>query len=42
MNDQLSAQAKRFPLQDQIDEIHGLTRLIFVVAVGDLIGVKLK
>src|ERR1700683_956052 len=40
--DELGAQAERFPLQQGIDEVHGLTSLLPVTAVGDLSGVKLQ
>ena len=40
--DELCAQAERFPLQQGVDEVHGLTGLLPVTAVGDLSGVKLQ
>ena len=42
VDDELSAEAEGFPLQGQVDEFHGLARLIVVAAVCDLPGVKLK
>ena len=42
VSDELGTEAKRFPLQDQVDDVHGLTRLIVAVAVRDLSGVKLQ
>ena len=42
MNDELSAQAERFPLQGQVDEVHGLTKLLLCLALGDLVGVELQ
>ena len=42
VDDELSAEAEGFPLEDQVDEFDGLTRLIIAFAVGDLPGVKLE
>ena len=42
MVEELSAQPKRFPLQGEVDEIHGLTSLCASRAVGDLAGVELQ
>jgi hypothetical protein len=42
VNKQLSTQPKWLPLQDPVDEFHGLTSLLFAVAVRDLVGIKLK
>ena len=42
VSDELGTEAERFPLQDQIDDVHGLTRLIVATAVRDLSGVKLE
>jgi hypothetical protein len=41
MNDELSAEAKWFPLQRQVDEVHGFTNLLLAFTVGDLVGVEL-
>ena len=40
VNDELSAQTGWFPLQRAVDEVHGGTNLLLVVAVGDLVGVE--
>src|SRR5687768_11013544 len=42
VNDELSAQTEWLPLQGQIDEFHGVTKLLLVIAVSDLIGVELQ
>jgi hypothetical protein len=39
---ELSGQSKGFSLKDQIDQIDCLSRLIFRLAMRDLIGVKLE
>ena len=40
--DELGAHPERFSLQHQVDEVHGLTSLLLVAAVGDLSRVKLQ
>ena len=42
VGDELGSESERFPLQDQVDEVHGLARLIVAIAVGNLSGVKLE
>jgi hypothetical protein len=41
MYDNLSAQA-RFSLQDPVNQVNSLVRLLALVAVRDLLGVKLQ
>ena len=38
VKDELSAQTEWFPLQGEVDEIHGFTNLLLVVAVGNLVS----
>jgi hypothetical protein len=40
MDENLSAEADEFPLQDQVDQIDRLIRLCFFVSVSDLISVE--
>jgi hypothetical protein len=42
MNDELSAEAKRLSLQDEIDQFYGFTSLTFGFAMRDLVGLELQ
>ena len=42
VQEELSAQAKRFPLQDEVDEVNSLVRLASGPARSDLVRIELE